>query len=101
MSHCPVLSQQLFLELTLDCNLLAFWRFHGYIYTFETISQGMKTVFCSELDDNGFEWVANKIRGRVGTAPVYLSLDIDVADPAFAPGTGTPEVRHTKATATY
>lgn len=53
--------------------------------------QGMKTVFCSELDDNGFQWVADKIRGRVGTGPVYLSLDIDVADPAFAPGTGTPE----------
>lgn len=29
----------------------------------------------------------------MGTGPVYLSLDIDVADPAFAPGTGTPEVR--------
>ena len=51
----------------------------------------MKTVFCSELDDNGFDWVANKIKNRVGTGPVYLSLDIDVADPAFAPGTGTPE----------
>ena len=53
----------------------------------------MKTIFCSELDDNGFDWVAEKIRGRVGTGPVYLSLDIDVADPAFAPGTGTPEVK--------
>ncbi|CAM9264895.1 unnamed protein product [Ectocarpus sp. 12 AP-2014] len=52
---------------------------------------GMKTIFCSELDDNGFDWVANKIKNRVGTGPVYLSLDIDVADPAFAPGTGTPE----------
>lgn len=52
----------------------------------------MKTVFCSELDDHGFDWVADKIRNRVGTGPVYLSLDIDVADPAFAPGTGTPEV---------
>ncbi|TAG77630.1 MAG: agmatinase, partial [Burkholderiales bacterium] len=28
---------------------------------------------------------------RVGSAPVYLSLDIDCLDPAFAPGTGTPE----------
>lgn len=52
----------------------------------------MKTVFCSELDDHGFDWVADKIKSRVGTGPVYLSLDIDVADPAFAPGTGTPEV---------
>ncbi|CAM9653905.1 unnamed protein product, partial [Scytosiphon promiscuus] len=53
---------------------------------------GMKTIFCSELDDHGFDWVADKIKSRVGTGPVYLSLDIDVADPAFAPGTGTPEV---------
>ncbi|CAN0159618.1 unnamed protein product [Pylaiella littoralis] len=53
---------------------------------------GMKTVFCSELDDHGFDWVADKIKNRVGSGPVYLSLDIDVADPAFAPGTGTPEV---------
>lgn len=58
-------------------------------------NQGMKTIFCSELDDNGFDWVADKIRNRVGTGPVYLSLDIDVADPAFAPGTGTPEVHYT------
>ena len=33
-----------------------------------------------------------RIRERVGDAPVYLSLDIDVLDPAYAPGTGTPEV---------
>ena len=33
-----------------------------------------------------------RIRERVGDAPVYLSLDIDVLDPAYAPATGTPEV---------
>jgi agmatinase len=32
-----------------------------------------------------------RIRDRVGERPVYVSLDIDVLDPAFAPGTGTPE----------
>ncbi len=35
--------------------------------------------------------VAAQIRERVGDAPVYLSLDVDVMDPAHAPGTGTPE----------
>ena len=30
--------------------------------------------------------------GRVGGGPVYLSFDIDGLDPAFAPGTGTPEI---------
>jgi agmatinase len=33
-----------------------------------------------------------RVRARVGGGPVYLSFDIDVLDPAFAPGTGTPEV---------
>ena len=32
-----------------------------------------------------------RIRERVGDAPLYLSIDIDVLDPAHAPGTGTPE----------
>ncbi len=33
-----------------------------------------------------------RVRERVGDAPAFLSFDIDVIDPAFAPGTGTPEV---------
>ncbi len=33
-----------------------------------------------------------RIRNRVGDNPLYLSIDIDVLDPAFAPGTGTPEI---------
>jgi len=32
-----------------------------------------------------------RVRERVGDAPVYVSIDIDALDPAFAPGTGTPE----------
>src|SRR5690606_22417775 len=35
--------------------------------------------------------VITAIRERLGERPVYLTLDIDVLDPAFAPGTGTPE----------
>jgi agmatinase len=36
--------------------------------------------------------IVERIRRRVGDAPVYVSIDIDVLDPAHAPGTGTPEV---------
>ena len=36
--------------------------------------------------------VAERIRAVVGTEPAYLSFDVDALDPAFAPGTGTPEV---------
>jgi agmatinase len=32
------------------------------------------------------------VRDTVGNAPAYLSFDIDALDPAFAPGTGTPEI---------
>ena len=35
---------------------------------------------------------ARRVRERVGDAPAFFSFDIDVIDPAFAPGTGTPEV---------
>ena len=36
--------------------------------------------------------IAARIREAVGGAPAYLSFDIDALDPAFAPGTGTPEI---------
>ena len=36
--------------------------------------------------------VAEKVRAVIGDAPAYLSFDIDALDPAFAPGTGTPEI---------
>jgi agmatinase len=45
----------------------------------------------TELDGLGVSGVAERIRARVGDRPVYVSIDIDVLDPAFAPGTGTPE----------
>jgi agmatinase len=35
--------------------------------------------------------VADELRERVGDMPVYVSIDVDVMDPAHAPGTGTPE----------
>lgn len=53
---------------------------------------GFKIVHCDELESEGAGRVAQRIRERVGEHPVYLSIDIDVLDPAHAPGTGTPEV---------
>jgi agmatinase len=43
------------------------------------------------LDGAGLQPVLQTIRQRIGARPVYLTLDIDCLDPAFAPGTGTPE----------
>ncbi|MCL2393548.1 MAG: agmatinase [Acidimicrobiaceae bacterium] len=53
---------------------------------------GFKVVRAVDLDQRGFEEVADLIRRRVGACPVYVSIDVDVLDPAFAPGTGTPEM---------
>lgn len=45
-----------------------------------------------QIDDLGVQGIIDGIMGALGTEnPVYLSVDIDVLDPAFAPGTGTPE----------
>jgi agmatinase len=52
---------------------------------------GFSIVSSREMDDIGARGVVERIRERVGDAPVYLSIDIDVLDPSFAPGTGTPE----------
>jgi agmatinase len=53
---------------------------------------GFKVVHCDELQEHGVDHVVKRIRDRVGDHPLYLSIDIDVLDPAHAPGTGTPEI---------
>jgi len=53
---------------------------------------GFKVVHCDEFEEVGVGGVVNRIRERVGENPLYLSIDIDVLDPAHAPGTGTPEI---------
>jgi guanidinobutyrase / D-arginase len=52
---------------------------------------GFSVVHALELEDLGSRGVVERIRARVQDRPVYVSVDIDVLDPAFAPGTGTPE----------
>ena len=55
-------------------------------------SFGFKIIHCDEFQTEGTDKIAERIRKRVGDNPLYLSIDIDVLDPAFAPGTGTPEI---------
>ena len=52
---------------------------------------GFRLIDGRAIDDRGAAAIAADIREVVGPAQVYLSLDIDVLDPAFAPGTDTPE----------
>ena len=55
-------------------------------------SLGFAVVPSEELRALGPDGYARAVRERVGDRPVFLSFDIDFVDPAFAPGTGTPEV---------
>ena len=57
-----------------------------------TLAQGVTMVCAPEVHETGPSAIAARIRAVVGDAPVYLSFDIDALDPAFAPGTGTPEI---------
>ena len=52
---------------------------------------GIEVVRIEVVKEQGTAWVAERFR-RLGGGPVYCSFDIDAVDPAFAPGTGTPEV---------
>jgi agmatinase len=53
---------------------------------------GFKIIHGDELTEHSIADIVQRIRQRVGEHPLYLSIDIDVLDPAYAPGTGTPEV---------
>jgi agmatinase len=55
-------------------------------------AQNWIRIAADDIDDIGTRGIVDFIMMTLGTeAPVYLSVDIDVLDPAFAPGTGTPE----------
>jgi agmatinase/guanidinopropionase len=57
----------------------------------DALDLGVHIIPIETLMDKGIPAAIKDIRSRL-KGPVYLSLDIDVADPAYAPGTGTPEV---------
>ena len=57
-----------------------------------TIGQGVTILTAQAVHEMGPAAAAARIRAVVGGGPVYLSIDIDALDPAFAPGTGTPEI---------
>jgi agmatinase len=53
--------------------------------------RGITSFFMYDVRDRGIRAVVDDAVAIVGEAPVFLSVDVDVLDPAFAPGTGTPE----------
>jgi agmatinase len=61
----------------------AFW---GFSY-----DSGMTVLHIEDVDRLGIAAVVEQARGVVGDGPTYISFDVDGLDPAFTPGTGTPE----------
>jgi agmatinase len=52
---------------------------------------GFQVIGSDDYQLDGLAGVVERMRARLGAGPVYVSVDIDVLDPAHAPGTGTPE----------
>jgi len=65
-------------------NDLDLWKFSH--------DSGMRVIYMDEFHHLGVDRVLQEARRIVGEGPVYISFDIDSLDPAFAPGTGTPEI---------
>lgn len=67
----------------------------GPLYSTSDLGQdagmGFEIISTVDVARRGVDDAIGRIRERVGGTPVYLSVDIDVLDPAHAPGTGTPE----------
>ena len=51
---------------------------------------GFTIVHCRDIDRIGVDGIVERVVERVGDHPVYVSIDIDVLDPAFAPRQGPP-----------
>ncbi|WP_409421911.1 agmatinase [Pseudaeromonas sp. ZJS20] len=60
------------------------WRFSH--------DSGMRVIYIEEFYRLGLDGVMAEIQRVVGDSPVYVTFDVDGLDPAYAPGTGTPEI---------
>jgi guanidinobutyrase len=83
-------------EGLLDCHRVTQIGLRGTGYHAEDFDwcreQGFRVVQAEECWWRSLSPLMEEVRARVGNAPVYLSFDIDGLDPAYAPGTGTPEI---------
>ena len=82
-------------EGVLDLDVSAHVGIRGPLYAAQDLIDDQKLGFAIVSTDDiarrGVDEAIDKVRARVGNRPVYVSIDIDVLDPAHAPGTGTPE----------
>ena len=83
-------------EGLLDCDRVVQIGLRAQGYTAEDFNwsrkQGFRVVQAEECWHKSLAPLMAEVREKVGNGPVYLSFDIDGIDPAWAPGTGTPEI---------
>lgn len=83
-------------EGLLDCKRVVQIGIRGTAYDFEdrdfAKANGIRIIEIEEYFARGLKDVMAEAREIAGTGPTYVSYDIDFVDPAFAPGTGTPEI---------
>jgi len=67
----------------------------GPLYSTDDLAEdgvlGFQVIGSDDYQRDSVTTIAERVRTRLGDTPVYVSVDIDVLDPAHAPGTGTPE----------
>ncbi|KIH98835.1 agmatinase [Streptomonospora alba] len=82
-------------EGLLDADALSHVGIRGPLYGRGDLEEdrrfGFGVVTAADVMRRGVDEVAGALRERIGDRPLYVSVDIDVLDPAHAPGTGTPE----------
>ncbi|MBY8880821.1 agmatinase [Actinacidiphila acidipaludis] len=82
-------------EGILDTSALSHVGTRGPLYGKQDLDDDAKMGFgivtSADVMRRGVDEVAQQLRERIGDRPLYVSVDIDVLDPAHAPGTGTPE----------
>ena len=84
-------SEEGLIDLTASCHVGT----RGPLYSKQDLEDderlGFSIVSSEYIEEHGVEAAIERILQRIGDKPLYVSIDIDVLDPAHAPGTGTPE----------
>ncbi|MFD4959845.1 agmatinase [Microbacterium sp. NPDC058389] len=84
-------SEEGLIDLTASCHVGT----RGPLYSKQDLVDderlGFSIVSSVDIEVDGIEAAIARVRRRIGDKPLYISIDIDVLDPAHAPGTGTPE----------
>jgi agmatinase len=84
-------SEEGLIDLTASCHVGT----RGPLYSKQDLEDdarlGFSIVSSEYIEEHGVEAAIDRVLQRIGDRPLYVSIDIDVLDPAHAPGTGTPE----------